>query len=270
MDQYAVVGNPIKHSKSPVIHQHFAQQTDQKLEYHALLFPQDKFVESLRALSDEGFKGVNVTVPFKEDAFRLVDEMSPRAARAGAVNTLVIHADKVQGDNTDGDGLVNDLINNLGHSLSDARVLLLGAGGACRGVLEPILNQKPSEIVIANRTESKAEVLAESFQDLGQLRASGFEDLDGQFDIIINGTSASLSGEVPAISGSVFKTDSVAYDMMYGAEETAFLSWAKDQGCNQGYDGLGMLVEQAAESFFIWRGVRPETKEVIQAIRASL
>lgn len=270
MDQYAVVGNPITHSKSPSIHKMFAQQTGQELEYHALLFPEDKFVESLKSLSDQGFKGVNVTVPFKEDAFKIVDEMSGRAHRAGAVNTLVIHSDKVQGDNTDGDGLVTDLTVNLSQDLKDKRILLLGAGGACRGVMEPILQQRPADVVIANRTVSKAENLADLFSDIGAVQGCGFEEVKGAFDLVINGTSASLSGQLPPIPGSVFASGGAAYDMMYGAVPTVFLQWAKEQGCQQCFDGLGMLVEQAAESFYIWRGVRPKTQSVIAELRAQL
>ncbi|MBB2494315.1 shikimate dehydrogenase [Aquipseudomonas ullengensis] len=271
MDRYGVFGNPIGHSKSPLIHRLFAEQTGQDLSYEALLAPLDDFSGFARAFFAEG-QGGNVTVPFKEQAYQLVDELSERARRAGAVNTLKKLDDgRLLGDNTDGAGLVRDLTVNAGLDLSGQRILLLGAGGAVRGVLEPILAHNPHALVIANRTVEKAEQLAHEFADLGPLAAAGFDWLSEPVDLIINGTSASLAGELPPIDASLIQPGhTVCYDMMYGKEATAFNRWAAEQGAARCLDGLGMLVEQAAEAFQLWRGVRPDSAPVLAELRRLL
>ncbi len=271
MDQYVVFGNPISHSKSPLIHRLFAQQTGQQLEYHTLLAPLDDFAGAARHFFTQG-RGANVTVPFKEDAYRLCDSLTERAQRAGAVNTLSKQADgRLLGDNTDGAGLVRDLTVNAGVSLKGKRILLLGAGGAVRGALEPLLAQRPASVVIANRTVEKAERLAELFADLGPVSASGFDWLQESVDLIINATSASLSGELPPIAGSLIEPGkTVCYDMMYGKEPTPFCRWASEHGAALVLDGLGMLAEQAAEAFYLWRGVRPDSAPVLAELRRQL
>lgn len=271
-DQYAVMGNPIAHSKSPLIHSLFATQTGQKLEYRAILVEIGQFNEAVHEFQQQGGKGLNVTVPFKRDAWRLVDERSACAELAGAVNTIVVREDgTLFGDNTDGVGMVRDIKENLGVAIEGKKVLLLGAGGAVRGVLGPLLQERPSEVVIANRTAERAQELADAFEDFGRVDGCGFDDLDGtRYDIVINGTSASLKGEVPPLPEGILTRDAFCYDMMYGGEPTAFMLWAEDEGCERVSDGLGMLVEQAAESFAIWRGKRPETAAVISAVRAQI
>lgn len=271
MDRYAVFGNPIAHSKSPLIHSLFADQTGQRLHYGTLLAPLDGFSESARSFFQSGL-GANVTVPFKEEAYQLCDELTPRARRAGAVNTLKRQASgRLLGDNTDGAGLVRDLTVNAGFSLQGKRILLLGAGGAVRGALEPLLAEQPASLIIANRTVEKAELLAELFDDLGPVSASGFDWLREPVDLIINATSASLSGDVPPIAGSLIEPGKTfCYDMMYGKEPTAFCRWASEQGAAVAMDGLGMLVEQAAEAFFLWRGVRPDSAPVLAELRRQL
>jgi len=271
MDRYVVFGNPIGHSKSPLIHRLFAEQTGQQLDYSTLLAPLDDFSGCARAFFQEG-RGANVTVPFKEEAFRLADSLTDRARRAGAVNTLSKLADgSLLGDNTDGAGLVRDLEVNAGFSLRDKRILLLGAGGAVRGALEPLLAQRPASVVIANRTVEKAELLAELFADLGPVAASGFDWLREPVDLIINATSASLSDEVPPIAPSLVEPGkTVCYDMMYSKEPTAFCRWASEHSAAVALDGLGMLAEQAAEAFELWRGVRPDTAPVLAELRRLL
>lgn len=270
-DLYCVFGNPVAHSKSPVIHAEFARLIGHDIRYEARLAPVDDFVGSLQALLAEGGKGCNVTVPFKEQAWALAEVRSPRAAKAGAVNTLLPGKDgRLYGDNTDGVGLVRDLVGNAGIGLSGKRVLVLGAGGAVRGVLSPLLAEKPAVLVVANRTAAKAEALAALFTDEGVISGCGFEALaDRQFDVVINGTSASLQGDLPPLPEGILAPGAFAYDMMYGAEPTVFLRWAMAQGA-QTRDGLGMLVEQAAEAFFLWRHVRPPTAEVLAELRAAL
>ncbi|WP_296895065.1 shikimate dehydrogenase [Thiobacillus sp.] len=262
-NRYAVFGHPIAHSKSPQIHTAFARQTGQDMTYEAILAPLDGFAESVAAFIAAGGRGANVTVPFKEAAFKLASRLSPRAQRAGAVNTLVFDADGILGDNTDGAGLVADLTRNLHCTLAGKRILLLGAGGAARGVIEPLLDQQPAALVIANRTVSRAEELAELF---GRgVRACGFDAADTPFDLVINATAASLAGDLPPLSPQVFTADTLAYDMMYG-RDTPFLDFARTHGARTA-DGLGMLVEQAAEAFCLWRGVRPDTAPVIASLR---
>lgn len=271
MDHYVVFGNPIGHSKSPLIHRLFAEQTGQQLDYSTLLAPLEDFIGCAQAFFEQGL-GANITVPFKEQAFRLADSLTERAQRAGAVNTLRKGTDgRLLGDNTDGAGLVRDLTVNAGFSLLGKRILLLGAGGAVRGALEPLLAEKPLALVIANRTVEKAELLAHQFADLGPVSAAGFSWLAEPVDLIINATSASLAGELPPISPSLIQPGhTVCYDMMYGKEPTPFCRWATEHGAAHVLDGLGMLAEQAAEAFYLWRGVRPDTAPVLAELRRQL
>jgi shikimate dehydrogenase len=268
-DRYAVIGNPIAHSKSPDIHARFAEQTHQQLTYERLLAPLDGFVETVSSFVREGGKGLNITVPFKLEAHALATTLTPRAQAAGAVNTLQFKDGAILGDNTDGVGLVQDIIKNAGIGIAGKSVLLLGAGGAARGVLLPLLEQGPRRLVLANRTLSKAEELAAQFAAQGRIGVAAFSDLDEVFDIVINATAASLSDDLPPISPQVFAAHALAYDMMYGKEPTVFMQFAAAHGALP-RDGLGMLVEQAAESFFLWRGVRPDTAPVFFALRAQL
>lgn len=269
-DRYAVFGHPVEHSQSPFIHARFAAQTGQDLRYEARLAPLDGFAAAVDDFQASGGLGANVTVPFKEEAFRLCTRLTPRAERAGAVNTLVLAGDRL-GDNTDGAGLVRDLIHNLGRGLQGQRLLLLGAGGAARGVAAPLLAAQPQSLTIANATLAKAIRLAEEMADLGTVVAGGFAELSGkQFDVIINATSASLSGAVLPLPSGIFAPGSLAYDLMYGKGETLFMAQARAMGAAMQADGLGMLVEQAAEAFVLWRGVRPETAPVRAELRALL
>jgi len=270
-DQYVVFGNPIGHSKSPLIHRLFAEQTGQALEYTTSLAPLDDFTAFAQTFFQHG-RGANVTVPFKEQAYRLADTLTERAQRAGAVNTLIRQADgSLRGDNTDGAGLVRDLTVNHGVTLKGKRILVLGAGGAVRGALEPLLAEQPEVIVIANRTVEKAEQLAKEFSDLGPVFPSGFDWLEEPVDLIINATSASLAGQLPPISPSLIQPgETFCYDMMYSNEPTAFCRWATEHQAGQSVDGLGMLVEQAAEAFYQWRGVRPQSAPVLAELRRLL
>ena len=272
MDRYAVMGNPISHSKSPLIHTEFAKQTNQALTYTAELVDIGQLPQAVAKFQKNNGKGLNITVPFKQDAFALATELSDRAERAGAVNTLMLYGENNYfGDNTDGTGLVRDLSQNHDIHLNAKNIVLLGAGGAVRGVLEPILQQMPSRLVIANRTVEKAVELARDFSDLGNIAGSGFDDLAGeQFDLIINGTSASLAGDLPPLPDNLLAPNAVVYDMMYGSQATVFMQWGQQQGATKCIDGLGMLVEQAAESFFIWRKIRPDTRPVIELIRKKM
>lgn len=273
MDRYAVIGNPIGHSKSPRIHAAFAAQTGQQLSYEALLAPLDGFVATVQGFQAAGGRGMNVTVPFKLEAFDLADRLTPRAQAAGAVNTLAFGADGTLGDNTDGAGILRDITVNLGFAVAGRRVLLLGAGGAARGTVLPLLDAQPASLTIANRTASKAAELADEFATAGAIAPTGcgLAQLAGQqFDLVINATSASLSDAAPDLPAGLYAPGSLAYDMMYGKGETPFLAAARQQGAARLADGLGMLVEQAAESFFLWRGVRPETAPVLAELRAAL
>lgn len=272
IDRYAVFGNPISHSKSPQIHTLFARQTGQSIRYTAELADIGQFDTAVARFIEHGGKGLNITVPFKEDAWRIAAQRSPRAERAGAVNTLVLQdSGDLYGDTTDGVGLVRDLTQNHDIRLRAKRILIIGAGGAVRGVLESLLEQQPASLLIANRTRDKAEQLASDFAGLGNIRGCGLDEIgDTGFDIVINGTSASLKGELPPLPPTLFNKSSCSYDMMYGAQPTAFMAWSKQQGAEKTFDGLGMLVEQAAESFYLWRGVRPETAVVIEQIRQQL
>lgn len=273
-DRYAVIGHPIAHSKSPRIHAAFAAQTGDVLSYEALLAPLDDFAGTWAAFRAAGGRGANVTVPFKEAAWALCDARSRQAEQAGAVNTLTVGADgRLLGDNTDGVGLVRDISVNAGWTLAGTRVLLLGAGGAARGVIGPLLAAGAARVQVANRTSAKAEALAALFAADGDVRACALADLalatDDGFDLIINATSASLQGERVSLAAGWFHDDTAVYDMMYG-HETPFLAWAREQGLVRRRDGLGMLVEQAAEAFFIWRQVRPQTADLLATLRAEI
>jgi len=271
MDRYAVVGNPIAHSKSPLIHAAFARQTGQALSYEALLAPLDGFARTIADFRAAGGRGANVTVPFKLEAFALADRHTPRAQAAGAVNTLAFDADGILGDNTDGAGLVRDLTINLGCALAGRSVLLLGAGGASRGVLLPLLAERPATLVIANRSADKAEALAALFATQAgatRLQGGGFDALaGGRFDLVINATAASLAGELPPLPPGLYAEGALAYDMMYGPRRTPFLDAALADGAARVADGLGMLVEQAAESFALWRGLRPDSAPGLAELR---
>jgi shikimate dehydrogenase len=269
MDRYVVIGNPVAHSKSPAIHARFAAQTHQHLTYETLLAPLDGFAQTVRDLIAAGGRGANVTVPFKLEAHALATSLTERATAAGAVNTLSFDGDVIQGDNTDGVGLVNDIVRNAGVGIAGRRVLLLGAGGAARGVMQPLLAERPAELVIANRTVAKAIELAQAFAAKGNVVARNFASLHGHFDIVINATSASLAADVPPIPPSVFDAHSFAYDMMYAKEPTVFMQFAAQHGATV-RDGLGMLVEQAAEAFFVWRGIRPDTAPVFAELRRAM
>lgn len=270
-DRYAVIGNPIAHSKSPVIHEAFAKNTGQSLEYIKVLAPLNGFVDTVQTMIVEGFKGANVTVPFKLEAFQLANQLTERAHDAGAVNTLIFNEAGITGDNTDGAGIVRDIQENLRIPIAGKRVLLIGAGGAAEGVLHPILACSPALLVITNRTLDKALTMVKKVEDQGEYRfvsvnAYAFEDLQGQqFDIVVNATSTGLTDTLLPLPPGIFAANSLAYDMMYG-RFTPFMKFSAEHGA-QVSDGLGMLVEQAAEAFYVWRGIRPETVTVMQAIR---
>lgn len=270
-DQYAVFGHPISHSKSPRIHTLFAEQTRQNLEYTAWDVPADRFSEELRRFAEAGGKGLSCTVPLKELAWQIADKKSVQAERAKAVNTLRIGSDGgLYGDNTDGVGLVRDLTQNLGIAITGYKILLLGAGGASRGILEPLLALKPERVVIANRTLEKAERLADEFSEVGSIQALKFDSLVGnRFNLILNATSASLRGELPPLPEGVLAPLGYCYDLAYGSQPTAFVEWGERMGAKLSTDGIGMLVEQASEAFFIWRGVRPQTVPVIERLNAE-
>ncbi|MDR0933733.1 MAG: shikimate dehydrogenase [Burkholderiaceae bacterium] len=265
-DNYAVIGNPVAHSKSPDIHALFAGQTQQNMQYRRLLAPLDGFKAAARQFAAEGGKGLNVTVPFKQDAYAFATVLTPRAQVAGAVNTLKFGDGMVLGDNTDGKGLMVDILDNARRSIAGARVLLLGAGGAARGVIQPLLDEQPARLVIANRSIHRAKELASLFSANIPIDVSSFSALKESFDIVINATSAGLSGEMPPVPGEVFGPGSLALDMVYGNEMTPFMRFAAGYGASV-RDGFGMLVEQAAESFFVWRGVHPDTGPVFSALR---
>jgi shikimate dehydrogenase len=274
VDQYAVIGNPIKHSKSPLIHSSFAYQTGQALDYKTMLVSIDEgaFAKAVKEFQQAGGKGLNITVPFKQQAWDIAQQKTSRAQFAGALNTLWFDPQGViHGDNTDGIGLVRDLTVNYQFALQDKKILIMGAGGAVRGVLEPVLAENPRSCTIVNRTVSKAQALADLFQQQGHVNAIAYDELQGEYDLIINGTSASLQSQLPPLPDKGLILDKTwCYDMMYSANDTLFTQWAKQQGVVKTIDGLGMLVEQAAESFYLWRGIRPETASVIQKLRMTL
>jgi shikimate dehydrogenase len=272
IDRYAVVGHPVAHSRSPFIHARFAQQTHQQLEYGTLDATPERFESEVRHFFAAGGKGLNVTVPHKEVAFQLAAELTPRAQAARAVNTLALAKDGgLLGDNTDGAGLARDLLNNQRVVIAGRRLLLLGAGGAARGVLAPLLGLRPSALTIVNRNVRRAEELVAAFAGFGAIRALPYERLGAEsFDIVINATAASLAGELPPLPPGIVTAQSICYDMAYGRDETPFVHWALQRGVARAVDGLGMLVEQAAESFHLWRGVRPDTASVLAALTAEL
>ena len=266
-ERYCVIGNPIAHSKSPLIHAAFGAATGQNIDYGRCLAPLDGFAATVRELIAQGYRGANVTVPFKLEAARLATRLAPRAQAAGAVNTLIFAEGEIVGENTDGPGLVADIVRNAGVALAGKRILLLGAGGAARGALLPLLLQAPRQIVIANRTLATAEQLTQDFAaHAALLSVCAFANLEGSFDVVINATSASLGADVPPIPGSVFHPGTLALDMMYGNKPTVFMDFAAGHGASV-RDGLGMLVEQAAEAFALWRGVRPDTAQVLTSMR---
>ncbi|MBN2865875.1 MAG: shikimate dehydrogenase [Thiotrichales bacterium] len=274
-DRYAVIGYPIGHSKSPMIHRLFAEQTQQDLSYEAILVDTDdsSFQWAIADFKNQGYKGINITVPYKLDAFETADQLTERAQTAHAVNTYIFNEDgTITGDNTDGIGLINDIELNGDRLFKNQKVLILGAGGAVQGILGPLIDKLPATIHIANRTAHRADVLGKRFITDIPISASGWEDIPAQhYDIIINGTSASLEGKLPPVSAEVIGENSLVYDMMYGQKPTVFMDWAHQAQPNcQTMDGLGMLVGQAAEAFYLWRGVRPETAPVIQTVREQM
>jgi shikimate dehydrogenase len=271
-DRYAVIGHPVHHSRSPFIHARFAAQTGQAISYTTIDATPEMFGPTAHEFFSGGGKGLNVTIPHKEAAAQLVDELTPRAQRAGAVNLMAARRDgSLLGDNADGAGLVRDLVANHHVDIAGCSILLLGAGGAARGVLAPLLELKPRELTIVNRNLERAHALAQYFADLGSLRATGYDELQGKaYDLVINATATSLSGALPPLPPGVVNAHSTCYDLAYGKDGTAFTRWAQRLGCAQAITGLGMLVEQAAESFYLWRGVRPETAPVLAALAAEL
>ena len=269
-DRYGVVGHPISHSRSPIIHRVFATQTAQDLTYEAFDVAPEALAKQLKGFASAGVRGLNITVPHKEATARLMDNLTDRAHLAGAVNTVTLtEGGKLDGDNTDGVGLLTDLTVNLGVSLKGARILILGAGGATRGIAPALLGSGPKELRIANRTLDRAKDLARAFGQLGKVSACRFDELGGQqFDLIINATSAGLHGEVPPFPASIITAEVVCYDLSYAMTDTPFVTWAKSNGAISVHQGWGMLVEQAAESFLIWRGVRPDTRPVREKLPA--
>ena len=267
VDKYGVVGNPIAHSRSPEIHERFARQTRQKISYERIEVPLDGFEEKALALRDAGYRGLNVTVPFKLDAAKLSDDLKPRARLAGAVNTLKFDGDTIIGDNTDGIGFVRDVRDRLKFDFSECSVLVLGAGGAVRGVIGSLLDASPRWIAVANRTHQRAEELAEEFG----VEAIHLDEIPAEhFDLIINGTTTGLKHEAPPIDPETFNDCTLAYDLVYAADPTPFMELARSGGAKTVCDGLGMLIEQAAESFLLWRGVRPDTAPVYRELRELL
>jgi len=272
VDEYGVFGHPVAHSFSPFIHGFFARATGQQMSYRGYDVAPEEFSERVKDFFSGGGRGLNITLPHKIAAVEAAQELTARAAHAAAVNTLALQADNiVLGDNTDGAGLVRDLCDNLRIVITQRRLLILGAGGATRGMLAPILGLEPAIVVIANRTPERAEALAAAFADLGVTQGVGFAYVgDTPFDLIINATSASLSGDIPPIPAGAIGPETVCYDLAYGRSAMAFVRWAKQSGCRRAMQGLGMLVEQAAESFRLWRGVRPETAPVLAALRERI
>ena len=271
VDQYGVFGHPVGHSLSPFIHGVFARDSGQQMSYRAYDVAPEEFTERVHSFFAGGGRGLNITLPHKIAAVEVAQELTGRAAHAAAVNTLALQGESILGDNTDGVGLVHDLCDNLGLVITQRRVLILGAGGATRGVLAPLLGLEPTILMIANRTPQRAEALAAAFADLGVTQGVGFEYVgDTPFDLIINATSASLSGDIPPIPAGAIGPETVCYDLAYGRSAMAFVRWAQQSGCARAVQGLGMLVEQAAESFRLWRGVRPETAEVLAALKERI
>ena len=271
IDRYGVMGHPVSHSRSPIIHRLFAAQTAQAMQYELLQVSPDKLEQAIRQFQRTGGKGLNITVPHKREVCRLVDHMSERARTAGAANTLTFQDGEIAGDNTDGIGLLRDLVVNLGLNLEGADVLILGAGGATRGIVSPLLEMQPKSLLIANRTLDKAQALADRFEDLGPISACRFKSvpITTPYDLIINATSAGVSGETPPYPEAAVSNKSFCYDLSYGLKPTPFSVWARENGAARSVMGWGMLVEQAAESFHIWRGVRPDTAPVLKQMSVS-
>lgn len=271
-ERYAVMGHPISHSKSPFIHARFAAQTGQSITYEAIEVEPGQFENAVKTFHAHGGLGLNITLPFKQLAFDMAVVRSPRAERAGAVNTLWFdQQSQICGDNTDGVGLIRDLSSSCNFIVTARSVLLVGAGGAARGAACALLEQAPAKLVVANRTHQKARELVRDISESANVQAVAMEALEGQsFELVINATAASLHAQTPLIPASVITTESICYDMMYGVDETTFMGWARMHGARQSVDGLGMLVEQAAESFFLWRGVRPQTPDVLRDLRSEL
>lgn len=271
VDQYAVFGHPINHSKSPRIHSLFAEQTQQQLNYTAQDVPAESFESAISHFFEQGGKGINCTVPLKELAWQRADNLSERAQFSKAVNTLILQQDgSLLGDNTDGIGLVTDLTINHNISIHNKRVLILGAGGASRGIIGPIMGQSPAQIVIANRTVDKAITLSNEFSQLGNISGCSYHDIkNSEFDLILNATSASLTGDLPPLSDTLLAAQGHCYDLAYSNEPTAFVKWGLNHQAEKSLDGLGMLVEQAAEAFFLWRNIRPETQDIIALLNSE-
>ncbi|HUO67609.1 MAG TPA: shikimate dehydrogenase [Gammaproteobacteria bacterium] len=265
-DRYALVGHPVDHSRSPLIHTLFARQTHQNLTYELIDAEPKDFETAVRGFAAAGGKGVNVTVPHKEAAFALVDEKGDAAQAAGAVNTISFRSGRLRGDNTDGVGLIRDLTVNEHVALEGRRVLVLGAGGAARGIVGPLLAAHPAELVVANRTQKRADELVAHFDSPSCMSTAAFDELAklAPFDVLLNATSAGLKGEAPPFPGSLVGPASICYDLVYSAKDTPFVAWARENGAARALQGWGMLVEQAAEAFFIWRGVRPDTRPILQ------
>lgn len=271
IDRYAVMGYPVAHSRSPVIHRLFAVQTGQNLQYELLEVAPDNLESAIRQFERTGGKGLNITVPHKSEVTRFVDDMSERASTAGAINTLVFKDREIYGDNTDGVGLVRDLKSNLEIELEGANILILGAGGSTRGIISPLLDEKPESIVIANRTMDKAAALAQHFSTQGPVSAVSFKNVrtPPEFDLIINATSAGVKGETLPFPENAISDKSVCYDLSYSMRSTPFSSWAREHGAARSYMGWGMLVEQAAESFYLWRSIRPDTAAVLRQLSVN-
>ena len=272
VDRYAVVGNPVAHSLSPRIHAEFARATGESLQYQAIEIAADAFAAGIAELQQQKFLGLNVTVPFKREAWELCNSLSSRARIAGAVNTLCLQSDgTIHGDNTDGVGLVRDLVNNLKIEIKQRNILILGAGGAVRGVLEPLLALSPARITVANRNVDKARALALDFTSVGKIEVLAYDQIKpGGYHLIINATAAGLDNQIPPVSTAVLEGTGVCYDMMYNLKApTAFVEWSIANGMKRSHDGLGMLVEQAAEAFHLWRGVRPATSLLLSSLRST-
>ena len=270
-DAYAVIGNPITHSRSPLIHAEFSKQTKQDMHYEALFAPLNGFTEAIKLFQQNDGKGMNVTIPFKSHAYKISTQLTEQAEAAQAVNTLVFNGNEIHGHNTDGTGLIRDIITNHGFTITSKRILLCGAGGAASGIILPLLKQKPSALVISNRTLQKAYKLQTQFSSYNNIIVSdnNMDICEKEFDLVINATSTSLIGKPLLLPQGIFATGSLAYDLMYGNEQTPFLQFSQKEGAGYLSDGAGMLVEQAAESFFLWRGIRPKTKELIKMLREN-
>lgn len=264
-DRYALVGHPVEHSRSPLIHRLFARQVGHDLTYELIDASEEELEAAVRGFAAAGGKGMNVTVPHKEAVFRLADELGEAATTAQAVNTLSFSGSRIRGDNTDGLGFLRDLTRNKGQAVAGQRVLVLGAGGATRGVLGPLIAERPRELIVANRTLERAEQLARIFADRGLFKVCAFEELEslGAFDLLVNATSAGLKGEQPPFPGSLVGTQTFCYDLSYSLKGTPFVAWAEQHGAGRAVQGWGMLVEQAAESFRIWRGIMPDTAPIL-------